>query len=112
MKNQKLQLSHKIRLNITDGEETLIDVEVLSKRLKKKEQREISEIVAEAQKTVKEDPLDALSEIEEAAKLRFERQITGTAKDIKELKDFGEDYGFTLLIQQVDDAVAFAQGKQ
>ncbi len=106
-----INLSNKIQIKITDGEETLLDVEIVSRKLKKKDQREISQLVADAQKEVEENPLDALDEIEEAAKIRFEKQITGAPKDIKTLKEFGDDYGYTGLITEIDAQVKESKSK-
>ena len=102
---KKLTMSTKVHLVIKDGTETLVDAKIVSKRLKKKEQRAISEIVAKAQAEVEDNPLEALDEIEEAAKLRFSMQIDGDEKSMEQLTEFAEDYGYTLVVQEIDDRV-------
>ncbi len=106
-----LNLKTNINLIINDGDEELINVNIDSKMLRKKERKQIATLVVQAQAQVKDDSLASMDTIEEAAKIRFGLQVTGTKKDIDSLTDFAEDFGYTTLLAEIDGVVQDTKGK-
>lgn len=107
-----INLSTKINITIQDDDETILDVNIKSRTLNKKDRKEITKLIKEAQDKIEDDSIAALDDIEVAAKVRFEMQITGDPKDVKSLAEVAEEYGYTTIIQEIDERVQEAkQGK-
>ena len=105
-----LNLKTNVRVVIKDDEEVVLDCMVSSKKLLKKDQKKIGKLVASAQESIEDDAMKSLDDIEKAAKLRFDMQISGEGKE--KLRAFAEDYGYTTILSEIDKLVSEEQGKQ
>jgi len=106
-----IKLQDKIRLQIKDGDETLVRAEFIVKKLKKKQQRKIQEQLQSVQELVEDDAIEALDILEEVSKERFYETVTGDEEDINKLIEFAEDYGYTLLMQTIDEEIEKSRSK-
>ncbi len=104
-----LQLSHKIRLKIQDGNDVIVDAELRSKKLTKKQQKEILELVDGVSD---ESTSEQLDKIEEVSKIRFNEQVSGAKKDMDAVRKVAEEYGYSIVLNQIDEQVQEKTGKQ
>ncbi len=105
-----LNLKTDVRVIIKDGDETLLDCKVSSKSLTKKDRKRISKMISEAQAHVDDDASRTLDDIEKVSKLRFDVQISGEGKE--KLKEFAEEYGYAMILGEIDRLVEESQGKR
>ena len=105
-----LNLKTNVRVVIKDDDDVLLDCMVSSKMLVKKDRKKIAKLISEAQANMDEDASKTMDDIEKAAKIRFDLQISGEGKE--KLKAFAEDYGYTTVLSEIDELVREEQGKR
>ena len=105
-----LNLKTNVRVVIKDDDEVVLDCTVASKMLVKKDRRKIAKLVSDAQAGIEDDAMQSLDDIEKAAKIRFDLQISGDGKE--KLKAFAEDYGYATVLSEIDELVREEQGKR
>jgi chloramphenicol O-acetyltransferase len=105
-----LNLKTDVRVVIKDGEDILLDCVVSSKSLLKKDRKKISKIVSDAQNHMEDDAVRTMEDIEKVSKMRFDLQISGECKD--KLREIAEEYGYAMILGEIDDLVRESQGKQ
>lgn len=104
-----LNLKTDVKVIIKDGDEILLDCTVSSKKMLKKDQKRIGKLVSSAQDNAEDDAMKSIEDMEKAAKLRFDVQISGEGKE--KLKEFAEDYGYMMVLSEIDELVRAEQGK-
>lgn len=105
-----LNLKTDIQIIIKDGDDILLDERISSKSLMKKDRKKIGKLVSDAQSGIEDDAMEAIEEMEKAAKLRFDLQISGDGKD--KVKAIAEEYGYSMILAEIDKLVRSEQGKQ
>jgi len=99
-----MKLTRKVRLVIENEDGKIFNKDIYYKTLTKKQNREIQEIVLDAQNTIEEDALGALDEVEEAAKLKFGYAVkTKNPEDLDVLREIAEDYGYQIIISEIEE---------
>jgi hypothetical protein len=97
-----MKLSNKIKFTISDGNEKIFNEYVYVKKMTRKQERKLQKLILSAQDMIEDDQLDALDEIEKAARLRFDYQISGDDDIVKTLAEIGDEYGYSTLMGEVD----------
>jgi hypothetical protein len=98
-----LQLKNKVKLTIKSGDEKVFDNNIFVQKLTRKEERKLQKKVLEAQELLDSDQLEALDTVEEAAKLRFDKSISGDEDAIFGLKELAETYGYSVILAEIDE---------
>jgi hypothetical protein len=105
-----IKLKTKVKIEIDDGEKIIYEGSVESRRLTKKERRTLLE---EGQKKIDDgDIVGSHDRMEEVTKRRFELQISGEKEDMDGLVEMCEEYGYSVILAEIDKRVAEQQGKR
>jgi len=97
-----MQLKTKVKLVISDGDDKIFNEYIYVKKLKKRDEREIQMLVLKAQDAAEIDQLEALSIVDEAAKLRFDKTISADAESLEKLVEIADDYGYSTILTEID----------
>jgi len=103
-----ITLSTKVPVFIKNGDETILDIEVSSRTLTKKEQKKLMKM-ADTATNPDAKMSENLTSLEAVAKARFDLQIEGKEKEA--LSKFCEEYGYSIVLQEIDTRVAEIKGK-
>jgi len=102
-----MKLTRKVKLVIENEDGKIFNKDVYYKTLTKRQNREIQELVLEAQENIEEDALGALDDVEEAAKIKFNYAVTTkNPEDLTILREIAEDYGYQIIISEIEELLA------
>ena len=109
MKFEALDLESEVKFKVKKRGKIIVDTTILVDRLTKKEEKKIMLAVEKAKEKIGDDAAEALDDIEEAAKEKFKMMVSGD--DISDLKKFADEYGYTLVMQRIEELKVEAKGK-
>ncbi len=105
-----LNLDNQIDFQVKSGDEFIVDTKISVSFMKKKDQKKIMVDVKKAQDNIDEDTVKAIDDLELVAKKRFDIQVSG--EGAKDVADFAKEYGFTLVMGEIDRLVSDSKGKR
>jgi len=109
MKFEALDLESEVKFTVKKRGKVIVDTTILVDKLTKKEEKKIMLAVEKAREKIDDDAAEALDDIEETAKVKFKMAVSG--EDLSDLKKFADEYGYTLVMQRIEELVRDAKGK-